>query len=103
MLPVMALMLTGLLGMSALAVDIGRLYASYRDLQASTNAAALAGAQGLPNTTASTLATTYSSLSGDDNAYSFMPNVAMVSGYPKLVCLTTLKNMGVACVAPANA
>jgi len=103
MLPVMALMLTGLLGMTALAVDIGRVYASYRDLQASTNAAALAGASGLPNTTASSIATTFSSLSGDDNAYSFMPNVAMVSGYPKLECLTTLTNQGVACIAPANA
>jgi hypothetical protein len=27
----------------------------------------------------------------------------MVSGYPKLLCLTTLSNMGMSCVAPANA
>jgi len=27
----------------------------------------------------------------------------MASGYPKLECLTTLTNMGVVCVAPANA
>jgi hypothetical protein len=103
MLPVMALMLTGLLGMSALAVDIGRAYASFRDLQASTNAAAMAGASGLPNTTATTIATQFSSLNGDNNAYNFMPNVQMVSGYPKMVCLTTLTNLGVSCVAPANA
>jgi hypothetical protein len=103
MLPVMALMLTGLLGMSALAVDIGRAYASYRDLQASTNAAALAGATGLPNTTATTFATNYSSVNGDHNAFPFMPNVTMVSGYPKLVCLTTLVSQGVPCGAPANA
>jgi Putative Flp pilus-assembly TadE/G-like len=103
MLPTMALMLTGLLGMSALAVDIGRAYASYRDLQASTNAAALAGATALPNTTASSFATTYSSVAGDDNAYNFMPNVAMVTGYPKLACLTTLVNEGIGCPAPANA
>jgi hypothetical protein len=103
MLPTMALMLTGLLGMSALAVDIGRAYASYRDLQASTNAAAMAGASGLPGSTAATIATSYSSLNGDTNAYSFLPNVTMVSGYPKVVCLNALKNVGVACVAPANA
>jgi Putative Flp pilus-assembly TadE/G-like len=103
MLPTMALMLTGLLGMSALAVDVGRAYASYRDLQAATNAAALAGAQALPNTTATTQATTYSSLSGDDNAFSFMPNVTMVTGYPKLVCLATLTNEGISCPAPSNA
>lgn len=103
MLPMMALMLTGLLGMTALAIDIGRAYACFRDLQASTNAAALAGAAALPNATAATQATSYSSVSGDQNAFSFMPNVAMVSGYPKLACLTTLTKIGVACVAPANA
>jgi Putative Flp pilus-assembly TadE/G-like len=103
MLPIMALMLSGLLGMSALAVDIGRAYASFRDLQASTNAAAMAGASGLPGPNAATIATQYSSLNGDSNAYDFMPNVTMVSGYPKLSCLTTLTKLGVACVAPANA
>ncbi len=103
MLPVMALMLTGLLGMSALAVDIGRAYASYRDLQATTNAAALAGATGLPAGTATQYATQYSSVTGNTNAYTFMPNVTMVSGYPKTVCLATLVSQGIGCAAPSNA
>jgi hypothetical protein len=103
MLPMMALMLTGLLGMSALAIDVGRAYASLRDLQASTNAAALAGATGLPNGTATQYATQYSSLSGDNNSFFFLPNVIMVSGYPKLVCLNTLVAQGIGCAAPTNA
>jgi hypothetical protein len=37
------------------------------------------------------------------NVYSNLSTVAMASGYPMLKCLTTLKNQGVACVAPANA
>ena len=37
------------------------------------------------------------------NATANLANVTMVSGYPKLLCLTTLSNMGMSCVAPANA
>jgi hypothetical protein len=103
MLPMMALLLVGMIGTAAMSIDLGRAFVSYRALQASTNAAALAGAQGLPNTTATTTATDYSSVTGNQNAYANLPNVTMVSGYPKLLCLTTLSNMGMSCVAPANA
>lgn len=103
MLPVMAILLVGFLGTAALSIDLGRAYVGYRELVNSTNAAALAGASALPNSTASSNATTYSALTGDDNNLANMSNVTMVSGYPKLECLTTLSNEGMACVAPANA
>jgi Flp pilus assembly protein TadG len=103
MLPVMAFMTVAFLSTAALSIDLGRAYFDYRELQASTNAAALAGAQSLPQTTATANATDYSSVTGDLNAATTLPNVSLVSGYPKLLCLTTLKNIGVACSAPANA
>lgn len=102
-LPFFALMLTVLLGMAALVLDVGRAYYSNGLLQASTDAAALAGAGALPNSTASTVATSFSSVSGNKNAYSNLSGVTMVTGYPALKCLTTLKNQGEACVSPANA
>ena len=103
MLPMMALLLVGMAGTAAMSIDLGRAFVSYRTLQASTNAAALAGAQSLPNSTAATAAATYSAGTGDLNATANLANVTMVSGYPKLLCLTTLSNMGMSCVAPANA
>jgi Flp pilus assembly protein TadG len=42
------LFLTGLLGMAAMAVDVGSWYKAQRSLQAAVDAAALAGAQALP-------------------------------------------------------
>jgi Flp pilus assembly protein TadG len=103
MLPMMALLLVGMIGTAAMSIDLGRAFVSYRALQASTNAAALAGAQSLPNSTVATAASTYSAVKGDLNANANLSQVTMVSGYPKLLCLTTLSNMGMSCVAPANA
>ena len=45
----------------------------------------------------------YSSQSGDNNSNSYLPGATMASNYPKLECLSTLTNLGVLCVAPANA
>ncbi len=102
-IPMMAaFMLMAMLGLTALSVDMGRIYLSYRQLQASTDAAALAGAQGLPNSTAAAQATTYSGVTGNLNAYGNLPGVTMVSGYPLVKCLTTLTNQGLPCIAPAN-
>jgi Flp pilus assembly protein TadG len=85
------LMLVVLLGFVAFVIDVGRLYYSYRLLLNSTEAAALAGAQSLPNPTAATSAATlYSGVSGNLNAYPNLPNVAMPSGYPKTLCLTSI-------------
>jgi Flp pilus assembly protein TadG len=102
MLPIVALMLVSLLGMTGFSFDVGRcLYASHV-LQASTDAAALAGASALPNSNAATVATQYSSVTGNLNANASLPGVSMVSGYPKVVCLSTLTNEGMACVSPGN-
>jgi Putative Flp pilus-assembly TadE/G-like len=71
MLPVVAFMMVTLLGIAGLVTDFGHAFFCYRELQASTNAAALAAAAGMPNqTTAQTYATSYSSVSGKNNAYS---------------------------------
>jgi Flp pilus assembly protein TadG len=102
-LVVMAVAIVALMGTGALSIDLGRAFLDLRALQASTNAAALAGAQSLPNSTATSVATSYSSVAGNLNAYANMPTATMVSGYPKLECLTTLTNQGEACIAPANA
>jgi Flp pilus assembly protein TadG len=50
-LPITALMTTAFLGMAAIVVDIGDVYYSYNELVTSTNAAAMAGAEGLPSNT----------------------------------------------------
>jgi hypothetical protein len=101
-LPMMAALLVATVAAAALSIDLGRCFYGYRELQASTNAAALAGASILPNSGATTTATSYSSLSGDNNAQANMSSVTMVSGYPKVLCLTTLSNNGMSCVAPGD-
>ena len=59
-LPVVTLALVALLGVSAFAIDVGYAYYAKRQLQSATDAAALAGAQDLPNAvTAIATATTY--------------------------------------------
>jgi Flp pilus assembly protein TadG len=99
-----ALMMVVLLAMVALVVDFGGVYYCYQELQASSDAAALAGGASLPGTAAATVATSYSSVAGGKNAYANLPNVTMVSGYPQVVCLTTLTNLSpsIPCLAPAG-
>ena len=59
-LAVVALALVALLGICAFAIDVGYAYYAKRQLQSATDAAALAGAQDLPNaTTAIATATSY--------------------------------------------
>ncbi len=98
-----------LLGMGGLVVDLGRAYISYRELQATTDAAALAAASQLPITTSNessntvtSSATTYSSVSGNYNAFANLnspiamtgaaitvtPGCVTVSGLPE--CSSTL-------------
>jgi hypothetical protein len=100
MLPVMAFMVIAFMSIAALSLSIGSTYVQQQELQNSANAAALAGAQQLPNATAATAAATYSSQSGDNNSNSFMPGVTSSA---KLGCLSSLTSLGVLCVAPANA
>jgi Flp pilus assembly protein TadG len=95
-----ALALPALIGFGALVVDLGYLFAAQIALQAATNAAALAGAQGIgTGGTPITTATNYSAVAGDKNALSGL-NVAMASGFPKLLCLSNwAASSGVACTA----
>jgi putative Flp pilus-assembly TadE/G-like protein len=59
-LPIVALALVALLGISAFAIDVGYAYYAKRQLQSATDAAALAGAQDLPTAaTAIATATSY--------------------------------------------
>jgi Flp pilus assembly protein TadG len=100
-----ALAMVALLAMVGFVVDVGDFYYSYHELQASSDAAALAGGSALPGTTAASVATSYSSVAGGKNAYANLPNVTMASGYPQVVCLTTLKNLtptAIPCLAPAG-
>jgi hypothetical protein len=101
-LPMMAALLVATVAAAALSIDLGRCFYGYRELQASANSAALAGAYVLPNSGAATTATNYSALSGDNNAQANMSSVTMVSGYPKVLCLTSLSSNGMSCVAPGN-
>jgi len=107
-LPWVAFMMMVLLGMSAFVVDIGHAYSCYQELQAATDAAALAGAQQLLNSTAVSVANSFGAQSGNFNTnpnleVSGANSVSIVPGYPEMVCLQTVKNLGVPCLAPNNA
>lgn len=97
-----AVSMVGLIGVTGLSVDVGMLLNRQAQLQASTDAAALAGAlnvnQGSGGTAVS-VATTYSAVQGNYNA---SPNfsVTMSTGYPVLKCLTST---GVTCVGADSA
>jgi hypothetical protein len=84
-----ALGIFALVGLGALSVDVGYLFAAQRALQASTNAAAMAGAQdiGVGGTPVAT-ATSYSSVTGNKNADASF-TATMAAGYPKLWCFNT--------------
>jgi len=89
-LVMLTLMMVVMFGFCGLVIDFGRCYIAYSQLQASTNAAALAGANELPNADATTVANTYSGISGGNNSYSNLPNVTMATGFPQVRCLTTV-------------
>ena len=103
-LPVSAILMVALLGMTGIVVDFGNVYLCHRELQQSSDAAALAGAEVLPTslTTVAVQATAinYSSLPGAQNTYRNLPNVTMAGGYPFLECVTTLRAQGISCVGP---
>ena len=108
-LPLVAVMMMVLMGIAGFTIDVGRAMMGQRQLQAAADAAALAGAQALPASAVTNAPATadpiaaaknYSALEGKINLYSNLPTVTMPSGYPKLKCLTTLSNQGMACVTP---
>lgn len=109
-LPWVAFMLISFAGVSAFVVDVGRAIIAYHMLQASCDAAAMAGVQIMPTATTSSQvtsqATAYSSVPGNYNANStLLPNAAMKTGYPKLYCSGTGTTAGVPCsgVGTSNA
>jgi hypothetical protein len=84
-----------LMGFIGLVIDMGRVYYSYRLLKTSTNAAALAGAQALPNSAAAQKqAKLYSGVSNNKNAYPNLPGVQMASP-PTVLCLSSV---GLSCL-----
>lgn len=99
---VVAISVSAVVGLGGLITQEAILFRTQRALQASTNLAALAGAQDINCCTATpgkavTTAASYSALNPVSGQ-----TVSMVSGYPQLKCLDYLKNAGVSCVGPDN-
>src|SRR5260370_41554681 len=81
----------GFIGMAGMTIDVGRAYVAYDQLQASTNAAALAAAGAMYNTsgvTVSSQAYLYGSQTGDKNENTLLQNVGTT---PTPGCLKILK------------
>jgi Flp pilus assembly protein TadG len=97
-----------LFGMTALVIDFGFIYYYQSELNASTQAAALAGAwamsqPGATTTSTTTAVSTYSSTTGNKNTYANLSGVALATGYPLFKCLTTVTNVfGVQCYGPSS-
>jgi Flp pilus assembly protein TadG len=108
-IPWMAVLMTLVFfGVAAMVVDVGRGVVSYQKLQGATDAAALAAAQMMPTGTSQQsvidMATSYSAVAGNANAHAGMlPGAKMVTGYPKLMCLTAVTNWGILCPSAINA
>src|SRR5664279_4980316 len=93
-LAIVALALVALLGISAFAIDVGYAYYAKRQLQSATDAAALAGAQDLPNgTSAVATATTYA-------AANTPPNLSLAFAYQVKCTSTSVSTVG--CDPAAN-
>lgn len=98
-LPWMALLTVVFLGMAGLTIDLGRAYVSYRLLQSSTDAAALAGAYALAQTGATQTTVTnqikaYSSMTGKANADLNLPNAVVT---PTFKCISVGAIVQAAC------
>lgn len=98
-IPWVAVMMVALLATAAFALDVGHAMICYRELQASTNAAAMAAVQSLPNTTYTTVGDQYSGETGDKNVVASLPGVSTtVTGY----CSSLVKSWGISCLSPSN-
>ena len=108
-LVLVAVMMVALCTMMGLVVDVGRIMYSQRELQESTDAAALAAAGALQiyksSGSANNFAQQFSANSGQYNSSANLGTVTMLPGSPALKCLKTLLAQGVPCVgtAPYNA
>ncbi len=103
-IPWMALLSTVIIGVAGLSIDLGRAYVCYRALQASTDAATLAGAYAMTESGATTTTVTaqvkaYSSTSGAGaNASSNLAN-ASIGTTPTFSCVTNSVYVSVPCSA----
>lgn len=96
---VMAAGLSGMILLGGVSVEIGHIYYAYELLVASTNAAALAGANAMPNMTqASTYVTDYSVETNKLNATSFLSGATIT---PNFFCSSTVgSSLNVGCQSP---
>lgn len=95
-LPWISLTMVLMIGMTGFVVDMGRAMVVNNRLQAGTEAAALAGANDLPNNNFSNIANGYGSSANNDNYSSMMPNVVTNAvGYCSNFVTNTL---GIDCV-----
>ncbi len=120
-IPLVCLATTVVLSMMALSIDAGHARYTYRELQAATDAAALAAARAIPTATSSSqitglsatqtnfssvaangVAAEYSAVTGGANQRSTLPTVSLTT---TLECLNTLKAQGIPCIGavPYNA
>ena len=113
-LPMVCVSMIAMLGMAAFALDLGRAMYTSRQLQATTDASALAAAQAMPNVTSvgaitgggvtgsGGVAGANSAVTGAANARASLPSVTESA---TLKCLTTLQLQGIPCVGsvPYNA
>lgn len=84
-----AVTIVALFGISGFALDTANMMMLRRELQASTDAAALAAAQFLPDGAAAvSAANSYSAIAGGKNQRPSHPAVTMASGYPQHSCIT---------------
>ena len=102
------LSLTVVFGLSAMVFDMGVIYRDQSALTASTQAAALAGAEAMAQPGATTnsvtaVVTSYSSVAGDQNASTSLSGASLATGYPIYSCLSTLTTaFGTSCYGPSN-
>lgn len=100
-LPWVAFMMMLFLGISAFVIDVGHGYVCYRQLQAATDAAALAGAKQVYESGSLVTAAAYAATSGGQNTNSSLQNVQILSA--KTECLTTVVSWGILCEGPNTA
>jgi hypothetical protein len=98
-LPWVTVMLVVVMGIAGFVIDLGHAMVCERQLQSSSNAAAMAAVLQLPNSNYATYAHDYGSETGEANVSRNLPGVAMtVTGY----CSTTVKGWGVPCLSPSG-
>ncbi len=94
-----AVMFATIVALAGASVETGHVYYAYRQLVASTNAAALAGAQAMPDILeATTNVTTYSSKTNQKNYSNLLLNVSVA---PNFYCSSTVStSLNISCQTP---